>query len=100
MLYLIQQTESFAEWHAGLRDLRVRVAIARRIERFAAGLLGDVKPIGGKVSELRVDIGPGYRVYFTLRGRAIVVLRAGGDKRAQDSDIRRAHKLAREIAGH
>jgi putative addiction module killer protein len=95
--YLIRQTEAFARWHAGLRDLRARVAIGRRIERMAAGMLGDVKPVGGQVSELRVDIGPGYRLYFTMRGGIVVVLLAGGDKRTQDADIRRARKLASEV---
>jgi putative addiction module killer protein len=65
--YLVRQTETFVKWHAGLRDLRVRVAIARRIERIAVGTLGDVKSVGGGISELRVDVGPGYRLYFTMR---------------------------------
>ena len=97
MPYLIQQTEAFATWHAGLRDLRAKVAIARRIERVAAGTLGDVKSLGGDLSALRVDIGPGYRLYFTMRGGVMVILLAGGDKRTQDTDIKRARKLAQEI---
>ncbi|MGH8118002.1 MAG: type II toxin-antitoxin system RelE/ParE family toxin [Rhodanobacteraceae bacterium] len=97
MPYVIQQTVEFAEWHATRRDLRVKVAIARRIERAAAGNLGDVKPLGNGVSELRVDTGPGYRLYFTIRKRAIVVLLCGGDKRTQRADIRHAQKLAAEV---
>ncbi|HEU0228935.1 MAG TPA: type II toxin-antitoxin system RelE/ParE family toxin [Burkholderiaceae bacterium] len=97
MPHLIQQTESFAAWHTGLRDLRAKVAIARRIERVAAGTLGDVKSLGNDLSELRVDIGPGYRVYFTMRGGVLVILLAGGDKRTQAADIKQARKLAMEI---
>ena len=97
MPYLIQQTEAFAAWHAGLRDLRAKVAIARRIERVGAGILGDVKSLGSDLSELRVDIGPGYRLYFTMRGGVLVILLAGGDKRTQAADIKRARKLAQEV---
>lgn len=97
MPYLIQQTEAFAAWHADLRDLRAKVAIARRIERVAAGTLGDVKSLGGDLSELRVDVGPGYRLYFTMRGGVAVILLAGGDKRTQAADIKRARKLAQEV---
>lgn len=97
MPYLIQQTEVFAAWHADLRDLRAKVAIARRIDRVAAGVLGDVKALGGELSELRVDIGPGYRLYFTMRGGLLVILLAGGDKRTQASDIKQARKLAKEV---
>jgi putative addiction module killer protein len=97
MPYLIQQTEAFAVWHSDLRDLRAKVAIARRIERVAAGVLGDVKALGGDLSELRVDIGPGYRLYFTMRGGVLVILLAGGDKRTQAADIKRARKLAQEV---
>lgn len=95
--YLIQQTETFAQWHAALRDLRARVAIARRIERAANGNLGDARLLGGKVSELRVDGGPGYRVYFTQRDAVLLILLCGGDKSTQASDIRRARKLVKEL---
>ena len=97
MAYLVQQTEAFAAWHASLRDLRAKLAIARRIDRIAAGTLGDIKPCVGEVSELRVDMGPGYRLYFTMRGGVMVLLLAGGDKRTQEADIRRARKLASEV---
>jgi len=97
MNYLIQQTASFAKWLASMRDLRAKVAIARRIDRAAAGNLGDVKPVGDGVSELRVATGPGYRVYFTVRGGAIIILLVGGDKSTQAADIRRAKQLAKEV---
>ena len=97
MPYQILQTELFAAWHADLRDVRAKVAIARRIERIEAGMLGDVKALGGAVSELRVDIGPGYRLYFTMRKRIVVILLWGGDKRTQRADIRRARKMAEEV---
>lgn len=94
---LVQQTETFVKWHTGLRDLRARMAIARRIERAAAGNLGDTKSVGDGVSELRIDVGPGYRVYFALRAGALVILLCGGAKTTQASDIRRARKLVKEI---
>lgn len=97
MTYLVQQTEVFAKWHAALRDLRARVAIARRLERVAAGALGDVKSVGDGVSELRIDYGPGYRVYFTMRGGVLVILLCGGDKSTQSSDIKAAQKLAKGV---
>ena len=97
MTFLMEQTKVFAHWHSGLPDLRARIAIARRIERFAAGNPGDTKSVGGGVSELRVDTGPGYRVYYTLHGETVVVLLCGGDKGSQKADIRRAQQLAAEL---
>lgn len=88
---------SFAKWHQSLRDVRAKVAIARRIDRAKMGNLGDVKSIGEGVSELRVDIGAGYRVYFTMRNAVVVLLLAGGDKSTQQSDIKRAKQLAKEV---
>jgi putative addiction module killer protein len=93
----IEQTRVFADWHQTLRDFKAKHAITRRIDRAAAGNFGDVKPVGGAVSEMRVDVGQGYRVYFTRRGMSIVVLLCGGDKSSQERDIRRAMQLAREI---
>ena len=87
MTYIVQQTPTFAQWHAALRDLRARIAIARRIDRASAGNLGDVKSVGEGVSELPVDVGAGYRVYFTMRGGVVIVLLAGGDKSSQTADI-------------
>ncbi|QAY92888.1 type II toxin-antitoxin system RelE/ParE family toxin [Pseudomonas sp. ACM7] len=97
MNYLIQQTMIFATWHASVRDLRAKLAIARRIDRASAGNLGDVKPVGDGVSEMRVDVGAGYRVYFTMRNSVVIVLLAGGNKSSQTADIRRAKKLAKEV---
>ncbi|MFJ2427446.1 type II toxin-antitoxin system RelE/ParE family toxin [Pseudomonas sp. NPDC087804] len=97
MDYLIQQTAAFQAWHRSIRDLRARVAIARRIDRASTGNLGDVKSVGDGVSEMRVDVGAGFRVYFTMRNGAIIVLLAGGDKSSQSADIRRAQKMAKEV---
>ncbi|MNP38805.1 hypothetical protein D3C76_1323430 [compost metagenome] len=80
-----------------IRDLRAKIAIARRIDRAGAGNRGDVKSVGGGVSELRIDVGAGYRVYFTLRGNVVIVLLAGGDKSSQDADRKRAKMLPKEI---
>ena len=93
----VRQTEAFAEWFAGLRDRAARARITVRIRRLSLGNPGDVKPVGGGVSEMRVDYGPGYRVYFVRRGDTLVVLLCGGDKRHQDRDIARALELAREV---
>ncbi|MHC8339915.1 type II toxin-antitoxin system RelE/ParE family toxin [Pseudomonas sp. HLT2-19-2] len=97
MNYLVQQTMIFATWHASVRDLRAKLAIARRIDRASAGNLGDIKPVGDGVSEMRVDVGAGYRVYFTMRDSVVIVLLAGGNKSSQTADIRRAKKLAKEV---
>jgi putative addiction module killer protein len=97
MAYLIQQTKTFANWHSAVRDLKAKVAIARRIDRAAAGNLGDVKSVGDGVSEMRIDVGAGYRLYFTVRGGIVIVLLVGGDKSTQPADIRQAKKLAKEV---
>lgn len=97
MNYAIQQTESFRQWHAVLRDMRAKIAIARRVERASAGNLGDVRPVGEGVSEMRIDVGAGYRVYFTTRGRTLIVLLVGGDKSTQSADIRQAKIMAKEV---
>ena len=93
----VRQTREFATWLKSLRDERAAAKIAQRIVRLQSGLLGDVKPVGEGVSELRIDYGPGYRVYFVHQGRTIVILLCGGDKRTQTADIRRAKALAAEI---
>ncbi len=84
-------------WHTSIRDVRAKVAIARRIDRASAGNLGDIKQVGDGVSEMRVDVGAGYRVYFTKRSGVVIVLLAGGDKSSQSADIRRAKKMAKEV---
>ena len=93
----IRKTATFAKWIDGLRDIRARARVLARIERLAAGHAGDVKSVGEGVSEMRIDYGPGYRVYFWKRGRALVVLLAGGDKRTQSRDINTALRLARNM---
>jgi len=93
----VVRTPEFARWLSRLRDDRARAIIARRIDRVAEGNLGDVRSVGEGVSELRVDSGPGYRIYFTLRGETVIVLLCGGDKDSQDRDIARARALAQEI---
>jgi len=93
----IRKTEVFARWLDGLGDLRARARIQVRIERLASGHAGDAKAVGDGVSELRIDCGPGYRVYFARRGAAVVILLAGGDKRTQSADIRTAIRAARNL---
>ena len=93
----IRQTETYFQWFDSLRDRQARARINARVRRLSLGNVGDVKPIGEGVSELRIDFGPGYRVYFVQRGQTLVVLLAGGDKRTQDRDIKKALKLAREL---
>ena len=93
----VRKTETFVRWLDGLRDIRARARVQVRIERLAAGNAGDVEPVGEGVSEMRIDYGPGYRVYFKKQGREVVILLAGGDKRTQSADIRTALRLARNL---
>ena len=94
----VRKTDAFAEWLDRLRDIQARARVQARIERLAAGNPGDVEPIGEGVSELRINYGPGYRVYFKQRGRQIIILLAGGDKSAQAKDIKDALLLARHLS--
>ena len=96
-MFEVRKTEVYARWLDNLRDPRARARVLVRVERLAAGNPGDVRPIGEGVSELRIDYGPGYRVYFNKRDRRIVVLLAGGDKRTQSRDIETALRLARNL---
>jgi putative addiction module killer protein len=93
----VRQTEVFARWFARLRDRRAQRRIQARIDRLEIGNPGNVRPVGSGVSEMRIDYGPGYRVYFVRRGVALVILLAGGDKRTQQQDIATALKLARDL---
>lgn len=93
----MRKTDHFVHWLDSLRDLRARALVQVRIERLAAGNPGDVEPGGEGVSELRIDYGPGYRVYFKKQGRQLVIILAGGDKRTQDKDIKAALRLARNL---
>ncbi len=96
-MFEIRKTETFSKWLDGLDDIRARARILVRIERLAAGNPGDVKPVGEGVSELRIDYGPGYRVYYKRQGRSVVILLAGGDKRTQSRNIKTALRLARNL---
>ncbi len=93
----VRQTEVFSKWLRKLHDRQARARIQSRIDRLQLGLAGDVRPVGGGVSELRIDYGPGYRVYFVQRGKELVVLLAAGDKHTQARDIKTAQDLAREL---
>lgn len=95
----IRQTETYAKWFASLRDPQARARINVRIRRLSLGNAGDVKPVGGGVSEMRIDYGPGYRVYFVQRGQYLVILLAGGDKGTQARDIQTAIKMACNLRG-
>ena len=93
----IRKTALFAQWLDGLRDVHARARVQARIERLAAGNAGDVRPVSEGVSEMRIDYGPGYRVYFTTRALLVVILLAGGDKSTQAKDIKDALHLARNL---
>ncbi len=93
----VRRTKVFGDWFDGLRDEKAKARIRIRIDRLSIGNPGDVEPVGEGVSEMRIDYGPGYRVYFIQRGKTVVVLLCGGDKRTQARDIRRAIAMAREV---
>jgi len=92
----VRQTDLFANWLRKLRDDQARARIQIRIRRLSLGNFGDVKPVGEGVSELRIDYGPGYRVYFQRIGSLLVLLLVGGSKKTQDADIAKAKQLAKE----
>jgi putative addiction module killer protein len=92
----IIQSDTFKSWLSGLKDQRARARIQMRIDRLALGNRGDVKPVREGISEMRIDYGPGYRVYFMQRGSMVIVLLVGGDKRTQTADIERAIALAKD----
>lgn len=93
----VRQTEHFAKWFVRLRDLRARARIQVRLDRLEMGNAGDARPVGEGVSEMRIDHGPGYRVYFIQRGSELIVLLAGGDKSTQPKDIQTALHLAANL---
>ena len=95
-MFEIIKSETFERWLLSLKDRMARIRIQVRIDRLADGNPGDSKPVRDAISELRIDHGPGYRVYFTRRGPLVIVLLAGGDKRTQDADIERAIAIAKE----
>jgi putative addiction module killer protein len=92
-----QQTPAFADWFEGLRDRKAKSKIASRIARIELGLMGDVKSVGGGVSEARIAFGPGYRLYYTRRGEQLIILLVGGDKSSQRRDIAQAKEMAAQI---
>jgi putative addiction module killer protein len=93
----IRETDIYLEWFESLKDKRAKARIDVRIRRVSLGNFGDVRPVGKGVSELRIDYGPGYRVYFTQHGNNLVILLCGGDKSAQTHDIQQAHELAQAL---
>ena len=96
-MYILRQTVEFQNWLDDLKDQRAQVRIAARLRLAEAGHLGDWKTVGGEVSEMRVDCGPGYRLYFTRRGTLLIIMLAGGDKSSQKRDIKRAQRMAAEL---
>ena len=96
-MFAVRQTQEFQDWLDRLRDLRAQIRIAARLRLAEAGNLGEWKPVGGEVSEMRVDIGPGYRLYFTRKGSILIVMLAGGDKSTQARDIKRAQRILKQL---
>lgn len=98
-MFTIRETMEFSNWLTKLKDVQARARIVRRVDRLQQGNPGDVKPVGEGVSELRIDYGPGYRVYFIQEGKLIIVLLCGGDKSSQSRDISQAKALAKALKG-
>jgi putative addiction module killer protein len=96
-MFIVRQTQEFQDWLDRLRDQRAQVRIAARLRLAEAGNLGDWQPVGGEVSEMRVDIGPSYRLYFTRKGSILIVMLAGGDKSTQARDIKRAQRILKQL---
>ena len=96
-MFTVRQTQEFQDWLDGLRDIKAQLRIVARLRLAEAGNLGDWKPIGNEVSEMRVAFGPGYRLYFTKRQNILIVMLAGGDKSTQARDIRRAQKILQQL---
>jgi len=92
----VVRTDEFETWLEKLKDTRGKLRIVQRIDRLSAGNPGDVGPVGKGVSELRLNVGPGYRVYYLQDGDTLVLLLCGGDKSTQQKDIEKAHELAEE----
>ena len=98
-MFRVFQTEAFRRWLDKLQDARAVGSITRRLERVQRGNLGDIRPVGSGVSEMRISYGPGYRLYFARQGSDIIVLLCGGDKGSQDRDLQRARRLAKQLEG-
>jgi putative addiction module killer protein len=97
MEYNIKQTGIFSRWLLKLKDIKGKVSILRRIERVRKGNFGDYKGLGDEISELRISVGAGYRIYYTVQNNEVVLLLVGGDKSSQKQDIQKAKKLAKEL---
>jgi len=95
-MYKIKKTDEFSKWHSCLKDLKAKLTIARRIDRMGQGNFGDCEPIGDGVSEARIDMGPGYRVYYMLHNKEMILLLLAGDKSTQQKDINKAKAMAKE----
>ena len=96
-MFKLLQTALFSDWLSNLRDTRAKQRIAMRLDRLALGNFGDVKPVGAGVSELRIPVGKGYRVYLLQRGDTVIILLCGGNKKSQSHDIALAKELAKEV---
>ncbi len=97
MKYSVQTTFTFDKWFKKVRDRQAKAQIAKRLRMLSLGLFGDYKTVNDGVSELRIAVGKGYRVYYTLRGNEVVIILAGGTKDSQENDIKRAKKIAKEL---
>ena len=97
LVYQLRRTDVFDDWLLDLRDVRAKARILARLESARLGNLGDVRSVGDGVSEMRIDVGAGYRVYFTRRQRVVIILLCGGDKSSQARDIARAKQMVHEI---
>jgi putative addiction module killer protein len=93
----IRYTARYLAWYETLKDVNIIARIGVRLKRIQNGNMGDIQPVGGGVSEIRIDYGPGYRIYFTVRKQQVVILLAGGDKRTQHKDITKAVELAKKV---
>jgi len=96
-MYSVIETEHFVQWVDSLGDMPTRIRLRRRLDRAARGILGDVKPVGDGVWEMREFFGPGWRMYYVMRGTAIILMLGGGDKSSQKRDIERAKAMAEEL---
>lgn len=97
MQYTIKETETFSKWLKRLKDIKAKVSILRRIDRIRFGNFGDHKGLGENLSELRITVGAGYRVYYTIKDDEVVILLVGGDKSSQSADIKKAKDLLKEL---
>jgi len=96
-MFTVQQTHEFQAWLDGLKDIKAQLRIVARLRLAEAGNLGDWKPVGNEISEMRIAFGPGYRLYFTKRQNILIVMLAGGDKSTQTRDIKRAQKILQNL---